>query len=367
MAKRRASPQATHNRLKRLRPNTARDTTIRSLARWVPARQSTFFTHLHLDVRNLIYDYMKPTLRPFGDGKDWAGLYLSCRQAQDELEDVAATQFRVYIDKIKAEVASKADAKLLITHTPGYKILRLRGNLPAMQVLDSLPRLAELFVNDLHFTFKLDGTALSDQANIANKHIIRKALTKVATSFDQYHQNYFGPLGPRVPSACLPPKSISIEYDLETTTRYGYIADFYSLNPDYLDGLARRHVRVPEELRVPLYLELDGDDKMYSFRKLVLPRGATHRMWNFWSPPTRLNWLIDTHRAPHIGPGQFAVGMNQYLNIRRPSEKRLKQPLMLLSSQMKKRMILEAVFGALIACVYWQWLLVMAEDAVYGK
>jgi hypothetical protein len=184
MAKRRASPQATHNRLKQLRSNTTRDSTIDSLAKWVSARQSTFFDHLHLDVRNLIYDYMKPTLRPFGDGKDWAGLYLSCRQARDELEDVGTIQFNLYIDKIKQEIASKPNAKLKITYTEGFKTIYLRGNIPAVSGIDKLSRLAELHVNRLSINFKLDGGSLSDEENIANKQAITQALSNVAYFFD---------------------------------------------------------------------------------------------------------------------------------------------------------------------------------------
>ncbi|KAF2646587.1 hypothetical protein P280DRAFT_14464 [Massarina eburnea CBS 473.64] len=54
---------------------------------------------LNLDIRAIIYDYMD--LPPFGNGKDWMGLVLSCKTANAEMRHVAARQLKAYIETTK--------------------------------------------------------------------------------------------------------------------------------------------------------------------------------------------------------------------------------------------------------------------------
>ncbi|KAF1996923.1 hypothetical protein P154DRAFT_301302 [Amniculicola lignicola CBS 123094] len=60
-----------------------------------PLRPNAFFTHLHPDIRNIIYSHM--ILYPFSGGYEYAGLYLSCHQAKAELDVAAALAFWLYL------------------------------------------------------------------------------------------------------------------------------------------------------------------------------------------------------------------------------------------------------------------------------
>lgn len=57
-----------------------------------PRCANSFFIHLNGDVRNIIYDLL--SLPPFGDGREWSGLFLSCHQAKAEMEEAAAYKLR---------------------------------------------------------------------------------------------------------------------------------------------------------------------------------------------------------------------------------------------------------------------------------
>jgi hypothetical protein len=292
---------------------------------------------------------MKPTLRPFGDGKDWAGLYLSCRQARDELEDVATTQFNVYIDKIKQEIASKPNAKLRITYTKDFKTMYLRGNIPAVSGIDKLSRLAELHVNGLSINFKLDGDSLSDEDNIANKHAITQALSNVAYFFDCQQR------GSPIYRAYFPPKSISIGYDLEASASRGVNANFHRFKLDHQNSSPKAVARYSEELYLPLYLTIDSDNGNYAFRKLVLPGGTTRKAWR---SVINLDWMVEPCRARRFNPPHCIVEKHQIINHNRPVEESLKQPLETLLREMKRKQTEELVVGGIV-------LLAMAGYAYY--
>ncbi|CAE7186665.1 hypothetical protein PTNB73_06565 [Pyrenophora teres f. teres] len=55
-------------------------------------RQNPFFEQLNYDMRRCIYDYL--TLSPFADAKSCAGIYLSCRQCKNEMDQAASVQLR---------------------------------------------------------------------------------------------------------------------------------------------------------------------------------------------------------------------------------------------------------------------------------
>lgn len=56
-----------------------------------------FFEHLTLNVRCVLYDFL--VLPPFAEAKDCAGLYLSCRQAKEEMDRAPAVEIRSHLLK----------------------------------------------------------------------------------------------------------------------------------------------------------------------------------------------------------------------------------------------------------------------------
>ncbi|KAF2272647.1 uncharacterized protein EI97DRAFT_461749 [Westerdykella ornata] len=74
----------------------------------------SFFDRLVYDVRVVIYEHMD--LPPLGDGKDFSGLWLSCRQAKKELEAAAAKAARRYLEQFKG--ASKANMGMIMRPLP---------------------------------------------------------------------------------------------------------------------------------------------------------------------------------------------------------------------------------------------------------
>jgi hypothetical protein len=66
-------------------------------------RPKAFFEHLPLDVRRIIYDYM--VLPPYKEAQECAGLYLSCRQTKNEMEQAAPARLRVHLLEFQRDLA----------------------------------------------------------------------------------------------------------------------------------------------------------------------------------------------------------------------------------------------------------------------
>lgn len=83
----------------REREKNVRDLQAAKLLMEAPLRPNSFFTHLNENIRNMVYSYLP--LRPLEDGKQSAGLVLSCREAKQEVEAAGARMFRLFLTKLK--------------------------------------------------------------------------------------------------------------------------------------------------------------------------------------------------------------------------------------------------------------------------
>ncbi|KAF2649743.1 hypothetical protein K491DRAFT_171692 [Lophiostoma macrostomum CBS 122681] len=76
----------------------------------------TFFTKLNYDVRTIIYDHM--ILPPIGDGKNYKGFLLSCRQAYLEAEEFAPKMVESELQRFKTRVAAETGVPVQLPHIP---------------------------------------------------------------------------------------------------------------------------------------------------------------------------------------------------------------------------------------------------------
>ncbi|KAF2865720.1 hypothetical protein BDV95DRAFT_599423 [Massariosphaeria phaeospora] len=60
-----------------------------------------FFEHLNYDIRVTIYAHMEAELYPFASWRTYAGFILSCRQAKQEVEQIAVPALRCYLKDYK--------------------------------------------------------------------------------------------------------------------------------------------------------------------------------------------------------------------------------------------------------------------------
>ncbi|KAI2474628.1 hypothetical protein Ptr902_11907 [Pyrenophora tritici-repentis] len=75
-------------------------------------RQNPFFEQLNYDVRRCIFDYL--TLPPFPGAKSCTGMYLSCRQFKNEMDQAASVQLRNHLLNYQKQIAKESDGQVQV-------------------------------------------------------------------------------------------------------------------------------------------------------------------------------------------------------------------------------------------------------------
>ena len=76
----------------------------KSCAKFIPMRANSLFSHLSLDIRHMIYDYIEPD-----NTTGWSGLILSCRQAKDEVDTAMLRLFPQYLESLPTQLETVFD------------------------------------------------------------------------------------------------------------------------------------------------------------------------------------------------------------------------------------------------------------------
>ncbi|KAF2246105.1 hypothetical protein BU26DRAFT_553063 [Trematosphaeria pertusa] len=101
-----------------------------------PPQEGPFFSHLNYDVRITTYEHIDD-LPPFARQTEFAGFFLSCRQAKQELEEAATLRLTKYLNQFKAEFEQKTGFTVGIpTISTFYDLRVLKINLPFAAIQD---------------------------------------------------------------------------------------------------------------------------------------------------------------------------------------------------------------------------------------
>jgi hypothetical protein len=80
------------------------DAPDKSRAKFIPLRTNSLFSHLNLDIRHIIYDYIEPE-----NTAEWSGFILSCRQIKEEVDTAMPRIFKQYLESLPAQLESVFD------------------------------------------------------------------------------------------------------------------------------------------------------------------------------------------------------------------------------------------------------------------
>ncbi|KAF2791045.1 hypothetical protein K505DRAFT_377068 [Melanomma pulvis-pyrius CBS 109.77] len=118
-----------------------------ALLKYIPMRQDSFFSHLNLDIRNMIYEYIE--LYPTPSSQDWRGFILSCHQAKEEVDGSALQKFHEYLRTLpeKLKPVFELPAKIV---TPENKWKDVFANIETLTISASFePVCFDYIVDDL--------------------------------------------------------------------------------------------------------------------------------------------------------------------------------------------------------------------------
>ncbi|KAF2649746.1 hypothetical protein K491DRAFT_733379 [Lophiostoma macrostomum CBS 122681] len=190
MPKRKADLRLPHGfleRVKRLRATPKRNMALDHV-KLVPLKEHSF-DHLNLDVRHLVYDYM--TFRPFSDGKDSAGLYLSCRQARHELQGVAKKGFESWFDQHQKRKNKGESIGREIDYNPDRIVITVDCAL-ALKILGVILTGKVFYVDKFEICI-LESRDPQERRWWTFEHhmrdLIRKNMRRLADRFDGHHES----------------------------------------------------------------------------------------------------------------------------------------------------------------------------------